>query len=105
MPSGSHPDGIRRFLRWRLRMVLAGSRRVLPVLLAAACAGQQGIDESEVSVQSTASIGYSEHNDVSAPLTLLPPAPRSIELIEHEVKRIPRPHGDQAAALAPDLVH
>src|SRR5438552_7567845 len=83
-----------------------GSRRVLPLFLAAACAVQQpGVDESESSVQTEASLGYSEHNDVSAPLTLLPPAPRSSELVEHEVKPIPRPRGDQALALAPDAVH
>ncbi|HEY6908517.1 MAG TPA: hypothetical protein VI356_04050 [Myxococcales bacterium] len=42
------------------------------------------------------------HHDVSAPLTLLPPAPRSGVLVEHEVKRIPR-HFSTAQATDPVL--
>ncbi|HET7785469.1 MAG TPA: hypothetical protein VFL36_05825 [Myxococcales bacterium] len=45
-------------------------------------------------------IQMNEHHDVSAPLTLLPPAPRSSVLVEHEVKRIPR-HFNTAQATDP----
>ncbi len=82
-----------------------GSRRLLPLFLAAACAGQQGIDESGAAVQTAAEIRTSDHNDTSAPLTLMPPAPRSNVLVEHEVKRIPRPRNNQVAAEAVDAVH
>ena len=67
---------------------------LLPLLLAvlAACAGPPSGDGSvdEAPITRGATVALAQHHDVSAPLTLLPPAPRSDTHSEHEVKPVPR---------------
>src|SRR5947208_1201285 len=72
---------------------MRGSIRSMALLvLVAGCNAQQGIDEVDgAPVQTAPTVRLADHNDVSAPLTLIPPVPRSGDLIEHEVKPVPRP--------------
>jgi len=52
-----------------------------------------GVDDSRSIVLRAPENEAAAHHDTSGPLTLLPPAPRPTENIEHEVKRLPRPVG------------
>src|SRR4051812_17219512 len=58
--------------------------------LAGCAAAPEPADVTEAQVIRGGVAEMNVQHDVSAPLTLLPPAPRSSVLIEHEVKRIPR---------------
>src|SRR5471032_697638 len=78
--SGSGPKSAIRFFS-AVCIVLAG------------CAGPGGSDveaEKEVTVQRGAESSSSEFHDLSAPLTLMPPAVRHDSYVEHPVKPIPR---------------
>src|SRR5689334_12590081 len=69
----------------------------------AGCAGTPPPEDvTEAQVARGGDVATDLHHDVSAPLTLLPPAPRSSVLVEHEVKRIPR-HFSTAQAADPVL--
>ena len=64
---------------------------VLPLALLAACAGEMADPgEQESSVARGAEVTGALQHDGSPPLTLLPVAPSSGALVEHEVKKIPR---------------
>src|SRR5450432_2992602 len=78
--SGSGPKSAIRFFS-AVCIVLAG------------CAGPGGSDveaEKEVTVQRGAESSSAEFHDLSAPLTLMPPAVRHDSYVEHPVKPIPR---------------
>ena len=78
---------------------------VLAVSLAlAGCAGQldPAADANSADIQRSPSVQLAAHHDVSPPLILIPPAERSGQLIDHPVKRLPRP---AASVSSGDSVH
>jgi len=86
-------------LRRRSSFTLLASAAAL-LALAGCGAVQEPTDVTEAPIARGGLVEMNEHHDVSAPLTLLPPAARSNVLIEHEVKPIPR-HFNTAHAADP----
>ena len=64
---------------------------LLPAAVLTACAGQVAeTPQDDPSIMRGAEVTSALRYDNSPPLTLLPVAPPSAELVEHEVKRVPR---------------
>jgi hypothetical protein len=94
-----------------VRLIAAALLPLLPI--AVGCGGPAGGEAAksaeapsdsliQVAIQHGAVPEAAEHHDLSAPLTLLPPAARAPGLVEHEVKPIPR-HFNRAPTADPVL--
>ena len=73
-------------------------------LIAAGCGAQQNGAHELANVQSSNEVSFSEHNDTSPPLFLIPAAERGSRLEEHEVKMVPRPRPSSRVAPSPESV-
>ena len=106
---------MKHFLRNAVVIIAAG---FLPLMSAASGCGGTGAGEASQAAAKSADVPTAElaginvlrgatpeaeqHHDLSAPLTLIPPAPRASGIAEHPVKPIPR-HFNRAPTTDPVL--